>query len=83
MPTIVTVDDPNDSGTVRVVKVDDLDSTVGVHLRSISVEMTRDAVTPIDIELHLPFLVEAEAQQRNEMGHPGVFTPYYSSFVTR
>jgi hypothetical protein len=83
MPTFVTVSDPNDGRTARVVNVDDLATTLGVHLRSISVEMTKDAVTPIDIERHLPFLVVAEAQQRREMGYPGVFTPYYSSFVRR
>jgi hypothetical protein len=82
MPTLVTVTDPTDARTARVVNVDDLGSALGVHLRSISVEMTKDAVTPIDIERHLPFLVK-ERDQRMQLRYPGVFTPFYSSFVRR
>jgi hypothetical protein len=44
--------------------------------------MTKDAVTPIDIERHLPFLVK-ERDQRMQLRYPGVFTPFYSSFVRR
>jgi len=80
MPTLVTVTDPTDARTARIVNVDELGSTFGVHLRSISVEMTKDAVTPMDIERHLPFLVN-ERDQRVETRYPGVFTPFYSSFV--
>jgi hypothetical protein len=80
MPTFVTVTDPTDARTAWVVDVDSLGSTLGIHLHSISVEVTNDAVTPIDIERHLPFLVK-ERDQRVEIGYPGVFTPFYSSFV--
>jgi hypothetical protein len=82
MPTLVTVSDPNDARTAQIVDADNLGSTLGIHLRSISVEITNDAVTPIDIERHLPFLVK-ERDQRIEYRYPGVFTPFYSSFVRR
>jgi hypothetical protein len=82
MPTLVTVTDPADARTARVVDGDNLGSTLGIHLRSISVEMTKDVVTPVDIERHLPFLVK-ERNQRIENRYPGVFTPFYSSFVGR
>jgi hypothetical protein len=80
LPTLVTVTHPTDARTARIVNVDELGSTFGVHLRSISVEMTKDAVTPMDIERHLPFLVN-ERDQRVETRYPGVFSPFYSSFV--
>jgi hypothetical protein len=82
MPTFVTVTDPTDVRTARVVNVDDLGSTLGVHVHSISVEMTKDAVTPMDIERHLPFLIK-ERDQGMVLRYPGVFTPIYSTFVRR
>jgi hypothetical protein len=81
-PTLVTVSDPNDARTARVVDGDSLGSTLGVHLRSISVEMTKAPVTPVDIERHLPFLVKLR-DQRLENRYPGVFSPFYSSFARR
>jgi hypothetical protein len=81
-PTLVTVSNPNDARTARVVDGDSLGSTLGVHLRSISVEMTKAPVTPVDIERHLPFLVKLR-DQRLENRYPGVFSPFYSSFARR
>jgi hypothetical protein len=57
-----------------VVNVDDLGSTLGVHLRSISVEMTDDAVTPIDIERQLPFLGKLREGRPGYWGYGGVFS---------
>ncbi|MBU6464525.1 MAG: hypothetical protein KGK01_17115 [Bradyrhizobium sp.] len=81
MPTLVTVANPGDAKTVQVVKLASIDSLLGVHLRSISVEMTTDSVPAPDIERHLPFLVQARERQRSEIGYPNVFTPFYSSFI--
>ena len=83
MPTLVTVTDPTDARTARVVNVDDLDSTLGGHLRSISVEMTKDAVTPIDMERHLPFLNKLCEGRAGYWGYGGVFTPNCLYFVMR
>jgi hypothetical protein len=82
MPTLITVADPADARTAQVVKLASIDSLLGVHLRSISVEMTTDPVPAPDIELHLPFLVK-ERDERVEYRYPNVFTPFYSSFVRR
>jgi hypothetical protein len=83
MPTLVTVTDPTDATTARVVSVDDLSSTLGIRLRSISVEMTNDAVTPIDIERHLPFLNKLCEGPPGYRGYGGVFTPNCLYFVMR
>jgi hypothetical protein len=83
MPTLITVADPADAKTAQVIKLASIDGLLGVHLRSISVEMTTDPVPTPDIELHLPFLVQARERQRFEIGYPKVFTPFYSSFVWR
>jgi hypothetical protein len=83
MPTLVTVSDPNDARTARVVDVDDLGSTLGVHLRSISVEMTKAAVTPIDMERHLPFLNKLCEGRAGHWGYGGIFTPNCLYFVMR
>jgi hypothetical protein len=82
MPTLITVADPADAKTAQVVKLASIDGLLGAHLRSISVEMTTDALTAPDIELHLPFLVK-ERDERVEYRYPNVFTPFYSSFVRR
>ena len=50
MPTFVTITNPADENTARVIKVDDIDGVLGVHLRSISIEMTNDGVSSLDIE---------------------------------
>jgi hypothetical protein len=83
MPTLVTVTDPTDARTARVVNVDDLGGTLGVHLRSISVEMTKDAVTPIDMERHLPFLNKLCEGRAGYWGYGGIFTPNCLYFVMR
>jgi hypothetical protein len=80
MPTLITVTDPADARTAHVVNRSSIGSLLGVHLRSISVEMTTDSVPAPDIESHLPFLVK-ERDQRVEYRYPDVFTPFYSSFV--
>jgi hypothetical protein len=82
MPTLVTIADPADAKTAQVVKLTSIDGLLGVHLRSISVEMTTDSVPAPDIELHLPFLIK-ERGQRYEDRYPNVFSPFYSSFVRR
>jgi hypothetical protein len=82
MPTLITVADPADAKTAQVVSLSSIDSLLGAHLRSISVEMTTDPLTAPDIELHLPFLVK-ERDQHVAYRYPHVFTPFYSSFVRR
>jgi hypothetical protein len=83
MPTMATVADPADAKTAHVVNLSSIDSLLSVHLRSISVEMTTDPVPAPDIELHLPFLVQARERQRSELRYLDSFTPTYSSFVRR
>jgi len=79
-PTPITVSEPHDANSARVVDADALESSLGVRLRSISIEITNDPVTPIDIEQHLPFLDELRGQ-RHQITSPQVFIPTYSSFV--
>lgn len=77
LPTLVTVTNPNDAATARVVRP----AQVGVRLRSITIEMTTDSVaSPKNIETKLPFLVK-QKQASLEYNRPDVFTPNYSSFV--
>jgi hypothetical protein len=83
MPTLITVTNPADAKTAHVVNLSSMDSLLGAHVRSISVEMTTDPVPAPDIELHLPFLVQARERQRSELGYLNVFTPSYSFFVRR
>ncbi|WP_315810613.1 hypothetical protein [Bradyrhizobium sp. SZCCHNR3107] len=80
LPTLVTVGDPNDAATAQVVRSDQIDRMLGVHLRSITIEMTADAVPSPDIETKLPFLV-TQRQHRLEITRSDGFTPNYSSFV--
>jgi hypothetical protein len=82
MPTLITVADPADGKAAQVVNLASIDSLLGAHLRSISVEMTTDFVPAPDIEVHLPFLAR-ERDQRLEYRYPNVFSPFYSSFVRR
>jgi hypothetical protein len=77
MPTLVTVINPNDGASAQVVRPDALDGVLGVHLRSISIEMTADPVTAIDIDSRLPFLVDL-GKERLEYRFPR-----YSSFIRR
>jgi hypothetical protein len=77
MPTLVTVDNPNDGKTARALNATALEDLLGVRLRSIVLEMTTDSVTPIDIDSRLPFLVN-EAKKRVEYSFPR-----YSSFIRR
>jgi hypothetical protein len=83
MPTLITVTNPADAKTARVMDLSSVDSLLGAHVRSISVEMTTDPVPAPDIERHLPFLVHARERQRSEFGYLNAFTPSYSSFVRR
>jgi hypothetical protein len=80
MPTLITVNDPADAKTAEVVKPASIDG-LGAHLRSISVEMTTDPVPAPDVELQLPFLVQARERASSQLGYLNVFTPSYSSFV--
>jgi hypothetical protein len=51
-------------------------------LRSVSVELTTDPTTPLDLDTRLPFLVKE--REKNLISHyPNVFTPNYSSFIRR
>jgi hypothetical protein len=80
MPTLITVVNPNDAKTAHVISPDLLDSSLGVHLRSISVEMTTDPTTPVDIDARLPFLL-SEEKKRLDITDPSVFTPHISLFI--
>ena len=42
LPTLVTVTNPNDGATTQVVRFDQIYRQLGVHLRSITVDMTTD-----------------------------------------
>jgi len=80
MPTLVTVTNPNDAATVQVVRPDQLDEQLGVHLRSIAIDMTTDPITSPDIEAKLPFLLK-ETDKRSELHYPNVFILNYTYFV--
>jgi len=81
MPTLVTLANPNDSTTVQVLRPDQLDQALGAHLRLIVVEMTKDPVTPFNIESRLPFLV-GERQKRGVTDvYPDRFIPNYPYFL--
>jgi hypothetical protein len=77
--TLITVADPSDVATARVAKPNDLDSQMGVHLRSISVELTKDSVTSIDIDARLPFVINEE-KKRLQITQPNVFIPAFFRF---
>ena len=82
LPTLVTVSNPSDGKTARVVSPSSLESTLGVRLRSIVIEMTKDAVTPINIDARLPFLVDEE-KKRPQTTDPNIFLPRSSIFIRR
>jgi hypothetical protein len=80
MPTFVTITNPADENTARVIKVDDIDGVLGVHLRSISIEMTNDGVSSLDIEHRLPFVTKL-CERRMEYRYPDKFIPNCSDFL--
>lgn len=82
MPTLVSVDDPRDSKTAHVINPNELEELLGVRLRSITLEMTTDAVTPINIDARLPFLIEEE-KKRLQLSSYQVFIPSSSAFLRR
>jgi hypothetical protein len=82
LPTLVTVSNPSDGKTARVVSPSSLESTLGVRLRSIVIEMTKDAVTPINIDARLPFLVDEEKKPL-QITDPNIFLPRSSIFIRR
>jgi hypothetical protein len=81
LPTLVTVSDPNDSATLRVVRPDQIPQVFGpnVRWRSIVIEMTRDPVTR-GLEARLPFLVSQKNTLRRAYGYPDKFVPRYDFF---
>jgi hypothetical protein len=81
LPTLVTVSNPNDWKTARVISPDQLDQALGVRLRSITITMTTDSVTSGEIEVRLPFLVTQRADLSHLYSYPHVFSPHYSSFM--
>jgi hypothetical protein len=82
MPTLITVANPIDAASIRIIKPDELDSLMGVHLRSVSIELTKDRITDIDIDDRLPFVTDEE-KKRLEIIRPNVFSPRASIFVRR
>jgi hypothetical protein len=81
-PTLVTVGDPSDSKTAHVVSPSSLENTLGVRLRSIVLEMTKDSVSPVTIDTRLPFLVDEE-RKRIQITDPNIFIPRSSIFIRR
>jgi hypothetical protein len=81
MPTLITVTNPSEAKTARIVKPNDLE-VLGGHLRSISVEMTTDPISTINLDSRLPFLINEE-KRWHEIVYPNVFSPRYSIFVRR
>jgi hypothetical protein len=82
MPTLVTVDNPSDGKTAHVINPNALEDLLGVRLRSIVLEMTTDAVTPINIDAKLPFLIDEE-KKRLQLSSYQVFIPRSSAFLRR
>lgn len=81
-PTLITVPNPKDVASIKVVKPDELDSLMGVHFRSFSIELTSDPITVFDIDIRLPF-VSDEEKKRLEFIKADVFSPRSSIFVRR
>jgi hypothetical protein len=81
LPTLVTVSDPNDSATLKVVRPDQLPQVFGpnVRWRGIVIEMTMDSVTR-GLETRLPFLVSQKNTLRRAYGYPDKFVPGYNFF---
>jgi hypothetical protein len=76
------VGDPSDSKTAHVVSPSSLENTLGVRLRSIVLEMTKDSVSPVTIDTRLPFLVDEE-RKRIQITDPNIFIPRSSIFIRR
>lgn len=80
MPTLVTVANPSDASSVKVLEPDQLDRELGAHLLSIAIDMTTDPIASPEIEAKLPFLLNA-SDKRGTLYRPNLFTPNYSYFV--
>jgi hypothetical protein len=82
LPTLVTLSDPNNFATLKVVRPEQFEQVFGhgVRWRSVVIEMTTDPVTR-GLEARLPFLVSQKNTLKDPIGNASKFTPKYGFFI--